>query len=124
MVSVRIANTHANVLASEYWWALVLFLLMSSIVIADSKLKLDFPDEFYSQSINTKLKRGSQAHKIDDNEQKWRKSASSPASNDARWRATPVYERNPQLKPLIPGVRHSSQTLQTLDIQPQLELRF
>ena len=118
----QIANIDAKVLTCEHRLALALLLLASSIAIADSTLKLDFPDEFYLQSTDTKFSRNSQSYQADKDEPKWRKSA-SPSSPTVRWGAQSIYEENNQLDPLL-GTQGTGQATESIYLNPQLEIRF
>ena len=122
MMQTQIANSNTNVLTCAYRLALALFLLISSIVIADSTLKLDFPDEFYLQSTDKKLSRDSQTYRADKEEPKWRKPESS-SSPSARWGAKSIYEENKQSDPLV-GTHGTGQATEAIYLNPQLELRF
>ncbi len=122
MMQTQLTNINAGVLTPAYRLTFALFLLVSSIVIADSTLKLDFPDEFYLQSTDKKLSRGSQTYHADKEEPKWRKPASS-SSPTVRWGAKSIYEENKQLDPLV-GSQSSGQSTETIYLNPQLELRF
>jgi len=122
MQTQQIANINTDVSTCAYRLALALFLLISSIVIADSTLKLDFPDEFYLQSTDKKLSRDNQTYRADKEEPKWRKPASS-ASPTVRWGAKSIYEENKQLDPLV-GTQGTGQSSETIYLAPQLELRF
>jgi len=122
MMQTQIANSNTDVLTCAYRLALALFLLVSSIVIADSTLKLDFPDEFYLQSTDKKLSRSSQTYRADKEEPKWREPASS-SSPTVRWGAKSIYEENKQLDPLV-GTQGTGQSAETIYLTPQLELRF
>lgn len=122
MMQTQLTNINTNVLACAYRLALALFFLVSSIVIADSTLKLDFPDEFYLQSTDKKLSRGNQTYRTDKEEPEWRKPASS-SSPTVRWGAKSIYEDNKQVKPLV-GTSGNDQTAETINLAPQLELRF
>lgn len=122
MQTQQIANINTDVSTCAYRLALALFLLISSIVIADSTLKLDFPDEFYLQSTDKKLSRDNQTYHADKEEPKWRKPASS-ASPTVRWGAKSIYEENKQLDPLV-GTQGTGQSSEAIYLAPQLELRF
>lgn len=122
MMQTQLTNINISVLTPAYRLALALFLLVSSIVIADSTLKLDFPDEFYLQPTDKKLSRGSQTYHADKEEPKWRKPASS-SSPTVRWGAKSIYEENKQMDPLV-GSQSSGQSTETIYLNPQLELRF
>ncbi len=122
MIQMQIANINTNVFIGIHRLALPLFLLASSIVIADSTLKLDFSDEFYLQSNETKFSRGNQPYRPDKEEPKWRKPA-SPSSPSMRWGAKTIYDENNQLEPLL-GAEGTGQAAETINLNPQLELRF
>lgn len=122
MIQIQIVNINSNVFTCVHRLALPLFLLVSSIVIADSTLKLDFPDEFYLQSNETKFSRGDQTYRSDKEEPKWREPA-SPSSPSMRWGAKTIYEENNQLEPLL-GTVGTGQAAETINLNPQLELRF
>jgi len=122
MMQTQITNINTNVLTCAYRLALALFLFVSSIVIADSALELDFPDEFYLQPTDKKLSRGSQAYRADKEEPKWRKPKSS-SSPTVRWGGKSIYEDNKQLDPLV-GTHGTGQATETIYLNPQLELRF
>ena len=122
MIQTQIANNNTNVFTCLHWLVFSLFLLVPPIVIADSTLKLDFPDEFYLQSNETKFTRGNQTYRSDKEEPKWRKPA-SPSSPSMRWGAKTIYEENNQLEPLL-GTTGNGQAAETIHLNPQLELRF
>jgi len=122
MMQTQVANINTNVLTCAYRLALALLFLVSSIVIADSTLKLDFPDEFYLQSTDKKLSRDNQTYRADKEELEWRKPADS-SSPTVRWGAKSIYEENKQLEPLI-GTQGTGEAAETIYVNPQLELRF
>ena len=115
-------NINAKVLPYEHQLALALLLLASSIVIADTTLKLDFPDEFYLQSTDTKFSRDNRTYHIDKTEPRWRKAASTP-SPTVRWGAKSIYEENSHLDPFL-DTQGSDHTTETIRLNPQLEIRF
>ncbi len=115
-------NIYAKALPREHRLALVLLLFASSIVIADTTLRLDFPDEFYLQSTDKKLSRDNQTYRADKEEPEWRKPADS-SSPTVRWGAKSIYEENKQLEPLI-GTQGTGEAAETIYVNPQLELRF
>ena len=121
-MQTQIANIDAKVLPCEHRLALALLLLASSIVIADSTLKLDFPDEFYLQSTDTKFSRNNHSYHADKEEPRWRKPASS-SSPAVRWGAKSIYEENSQLDPIL-GTQGTGQATETIYLNPQLEIRF
>lgn len=121
-MQTQITNIDAKVLSCDHRLALVFLLLASSIVIADTTLKLDFPDEFYLQSTDTKFSRNNQSYHADKDEPKWRKPASS-SSPAVRWGAKSIYEENSQLDPIL-GTQGTGQATETINLNPQLEIRF
>ena len=121
-MQTQTAKINSNVFACTYRLAWGLFLLASSIVIADSTLKLDFPDEFYLQSTDTKLSRGDEAYRTDNEEPEWRKPADS-SSPTVRWGAKTIYEENSRMAPLV-GTSGNDQTANSINLAPQLEIRF
>ena len=128
LMQTQIANIDANVLIYKHRLALVLILLTSSIVIADSTLKLDLPDEFYLQSTDTKFSRDSQTYHTDKEEPKWRKPASS-SSPTVRWGAKSIYEENNQLDPMLGtqgtlSTQDTGQGTEAIYLNPQFEMRF
>lgn len=122
ITQAQTARINNNVFAYAYRLAWVLFLLVSSFVIADSTLKLDFPDEFYLQSTDTKLSRGEEAYRTDKEEPEWRKPAES-SSPRVRWGAKTIYEENRRMDPLV-GTSGNDQTANSINLAPQLEIRF
>jgi hypothetical protein len=123
LMQTQIANIDANVLIYKHRLALVLILLTSSIVIADSTLKLDLPDEFYLQSTDTKFSRDSQTYHTDKEEPKWRKPASA-SSPTVRWGANKsIYEENNQLDPML-STQSPDKGAESINLTPQFEMRF
>jgi hypothetical protein len=122
ITQAQTAQINNNVFAYTYRLAWVLFLLVSSIVIADSTLKLDFPDEFYLQSTDKKLSRGDETYRTDKEEPEWRKPADS-SSPTVRWGAKTIYEENRRMDPLV-GTSGNDQTANSINLAPQLEIRF
>ena len=116
------AKINNDVFACAHQLTWMLFLLASSIVIADSTLKLDFPDEFYLQSTDTKLSRGEEAYRTDKEEPKWREPTDS-SSPTVRWGAKTIYEENSRMDPLV-GTSGNDQTANSINLAPQLEIRF
>ncbi len=114
-------NINANVLPCEHRLVFALLLLASSFVIADTTLKLDFPDEFYLQSTDTKFSRDNQYH-IDKTDPRWRKSTRTP-SPTVRWGAKSIYEENSHLDPFF-DTQGSDQATETIRLNPQLEIRY
>lgn len=121
-MQTQTAKINSNVFTYTHRFAWGLFLLVSSLVIADSTLKLDFPDEFYRQSTDTKLSRGDEAYRPDKEEPKWRKPADS-SSPTVRWGAKTIYEENRRMDPLV-GTSGNDQTANSINLAPQLEIRF
>ena len=119
---MQTANINAKVLPCEHQLTLVLLLLVSSIAIADSTLKLDFPDKFYLQSNDTKFSRNNQSYQTDKKEPRWRKSENS-ASSTVRWGAKSIYEENSQLDPIL-STQGTGQATDAIYLNPQLEIRF
>ncbi len=114
-------NINAKVLPCEYRLAFALLLLASSFVIADTTLKLDFPDEFYLQSTDTKFSRDNQ-YQVDKTEPRWRETTSTP-SPTVRWGAKSIYEENGHLDPLL-DTQGSDQATETIRLNPQIEIRY
>ena len=117
ITQAQTARINNNVFAYAYRLAWVLFLLVSSFVIADSTLKLDFPDEFYLQSTDTKLSRGEEAYRTDKEE------PAESSSPRVRWGAKTIYEENRRMDPLV-GTSGNDQTANSINLAPQLEIRF
>ncbi len=115
-------NIYAKALPREHRLALVLLLFASSIVIADTTLRLDFPDEFYLQSTDKKFSRNNQSYQADKQEPRWRNPADS-SSPTVRWGAKSIYEENSQLDPIL-GTEGTGQATETIHLNPQLEIRF
>ena len=122
LMQIQSANINSNELTYAHRLALVLFLLASSIVIADTTLKLDFPDEFYLQSTDTKFSRDNQTYRAEKEEPKWRKSTSTQ-SPTVRWGAKSIYEENNHLDPFL-DTQGAGQTTESIYLNPQLEIRF
>jgi len=110
----------------EQWLLIVLFLFLASTVMAESRLKLDFPDEFYIQSMKDKqFERGNKASEnTDEMTRKWYRSDDKPV-NKSRWKNIELNIGTQE------GQRkHSSDQLHDrfsthhLELEPQFEIRF
>jgi hypothetical protein len=123
LMQTQTVNIDASVLIYKHRLALVLILLTSSIVIADSTLKLDLPDEFYLQSTDTKFSRDSKTYYSDKEEPKWRKPAST-SSPTVRWGVNKsIYEKNNQLDPML-STQSPDKGAESIHLTPQFEMRF
>ncbi len=110
----------------EQWLLMVLFLFVASTVMAESRLKLDFPDEFYIQCMTDKKFERSNGTSENTGEmtRKWYRSDDKP-ENNSRWKnielniGTQAEERKHSLDQL--NDRFSTHHL---ELEPQFEIRF
>ncbi len=120
MMVAPFSNINASVCEGCLFFTL--FFLFTSIVIADSRLKLNFPNEFYSsQTIDRKFNRGNQSQKKNNDLREWRKQANK-SSTDSRWKGIEsIYAEHKERTPLM---LHDGPSTQQIDLEPQFLLRF
>lgn len=105
----------------------ILLLLLASIVMAETRLKLNFPDEFYNKQLpDSKFNRSNQSqnNKSETKARQWHKD-SDKSSNRYRWKGIEFHyvDRNEQYPHTIPDSYDKLSAPQT-ELKPQLELRF
>jgi len=122
MMIASFSNINASV--SEGCLLFILFFLYTSAVIADSRLKLNFPEEFYSShAIDKKFNRDTQSQKkINNDVRVWRKQAADKSSTDSRWKGIEsIYVEHKERAPLM---LHDGSSAQQIYLEPQFNLRF
>ncbi len=115
-----------NFSPSEQWLFVVLFLFLASTVMAESRLKLDFPDEFYTQGLtDKKFERSNRKREnTDETTRKWHHSGDKP-ENKSRWKNIELNigtqgERRRQPSDML----HDRFSTHRLELEPQFEIRF
>lgn len=112
-------------LNNEFWFLLLVLILLSSIVIADPELGL--PDEFNELNVDTIFSNGSKFRKPEKEEEiEWRAKDSKPQelNTNIRWGATSIYENSDDPDPFGSNSDQSNKVLRSPEASPQLEIRF
>lgn len=104
----------------------ILLLLLTSIVMAETRLKLSFPDEFYNKQLSdSKFDRGTQSQNESKTKaRQWPENADK-SSRGYRWKGVDFHyaERNEQRPNTTPNSDIKLSAPQ-VELKPQLELRF
>lgn len=105
---------------------LTLFALLVSTVMAESRLKLDFPHEFYTQSLtDKKFVRGGKDRKETDNDARKWGGLSHRSENKSRWKNVELYYGSDgNQRKQSPDALHDRFSTHHLELEPQFEMRF
>lgn len=107
----------------ERWILYFLFLSLVSVAMAESRLKLSFPDEFYSQALTEKeFDRGIREQKeTEDDVREWR-SSNDKSKKKARWKSIEFYNAKHKTQPPL-KIRERSST-PSIEVNPQFGVSF
>ncbi|WP_295627177.1 hypothetical protein [uncultured Nitrosomonas sp.] len=111
----------------EYWLVLILFFSLVSMVMGESRLKLNFPDEFYTQGMTKKKivrdKHGQE--ETNDETRNWR-SSKETSENKFRWKKIELHygmqEKRERHQPS--DMLHDRFSTHQLELEPQFGVRF
>lgn len=108
------------------WLILMLFVLFVSTVMAESRLKLDFPDEFYTQSLTDKkfVRDGKDREETNNVARKWG-GLSHKSENKSRWKNVELYYgTDGSQRKQSPDTLHDRFSTHHLELEPQFKMRF
>lgn len=104
----------------------LVLLLLASIAMAETRLNLSFPDEFYHEQLpDSKFNRGTQSqNESEAKTRQWREHADE-SSKGRRWKEVEFHyaDHNKQHPHTIPD-NHDRSSAPQIELAPQLELRF
>jgi len=104
----------------------ILLLLLTSIVMAETRLKLSFPDEFYNKQLpDSKFDRGTRSQSESKTKARQWPENIDKSSRGYRWKEVEFHyaERNERHPNTIPNNDNKLSAPQ-IELKPQLELRF
>ncbi len=110
----------------EQWLLLILFLSLISTVMAESRLKLDFPDEFYIQGLADKKfdRRNEVSENTGEMTRKWYRSSDKP-ENKSRWKNVELYiDTQEERRKNSSDELHDRFSTHHMELDPQFEIRF
>lgn len=104
---------------------LILLLLLASIAMAETRLKLNFPDEFYYKQPDSRFDRGAQPqNEPEAKARQWHEHADE-SSNKRRWNGVEFrHLKHTEPHPDTIPDSYDRFSAPQIKLEPQLELRF